>query len=224
MVRPSTEELAKTYGNIKLVIRIAVIAVFGLILLAVILGSWYTIGQRERGVILRNGAVVGTAEPGLHFKIPWFESIVTINIQQQTMRWACVKSTDGSFDANCARDDLPEMQSYSQDQQPASLRISVNYHVPDSQVTTVYSTFGSVENLADRIIGRKAPQQVKTVFGQFTAVTVIQERARFNKEVSDSIIGAIGGTDAPVVIDSVQIENIEFSKGLLERSESALSA
>ena len=30
-------------------------------------GSWYTIDQGERGVHLRNGAVVGSADPGLGF-------------------------------------------------------------------------------------------------------------------------------------------------------------
>jgi regulator of protease activity HflC (stomatin/prohibitin superfamily) len=52
---------------IKLIVTVAVIALVGLPLL---LGSWYTVDQGERGVILRNGAVVGTAEPGLHFKMP----------------------------------------------------------------------------------------------------------------------------------------------------------
>ena len=35
-------------------------------------GSWYTVDQTERGVLLRNGAVIGTAQPGLGFKVPLF--------------------------------------------------------------------------------------------------------------------------------------------------------
>ena len=34
----------------------------GLVVLAVVLGSWYTVDQTERGVLLRNGAVIGTAQ------------------------------------------------------------------------------------------------------------------------------------------------------------------
>ena len=45
-------------------------AVAGLVALAIIFGSWYTIDQTERGVLLRTGAVIGTAQPGLGFKVP----------------------------------------------------------------------------------------------------------------------------------------------------------
>ena len=42
-------------------------AIFGffafIITLTVVFGSWYTIDQGERGVLLRNGALVGTAQP-----------------------------------------------------------------------------------------------------------------------------------------------------------------
>ena len=40
----------------------AAIAV-GLVVLAVVLGSWYTVDQTERGVLLRNGAVICIANP-----------------------------------------------------------------------------------------------------------------------------------------------------------------
>lgn len=54
-----------TNRNIAFGICVAIAALFGF---AIILGSWYTIDQTQRGVILRNGAVVGTAQPGLGFK------------------------------------------------------------------------------------------------------------------------------------------------------------
>jgi len=45
----------------------SVAGVVGLVALTVLGGSWYTVGEGYRGVQLRNGAVVGTAEPGLGF-------------------------------------------------------------------------------------------------------------------------------------------------------------
>lgn len=41
-------------------------------LASLLLGSWYTVDETERGVLLRNGALVGAVEPGLSFKIPFF--------------------------------------------------------------------------------------------------------------------------------------------------------
>ena len=46
----------------------AVVAV--LVILMIAAGSWYTVDQTERGVRLRYGAVIGTAQPGLGFKLP----------------------------------------------------------------------------------------------------------------------------------------------------------
>ena len=43
--------------------------------LVILLSTYFTIDQGERGVILHWGAVVGEAEPGLHFKMPIITSI-----------------------------------------------------------------------------------------------------------------------------------------------------
>jgi regulator of protease activity HflC (stomatin/prohibitin superfamily) len=46
----------------------------GLLVLTIVFGSWYTIDQTQRGVLLRNGALVEVVQPGLHFKWPWTQS------------------------------------------------------------------------------------------------------------------------------------------------------
>ena len=51
------------------------------VVLSLVLGSWYTVDQTQRAVRLRNGAFVEVVQPGLHFKIPWFESIAKIDMQ-----------------------------------------------------------------------------------------------------------------------------------------------
>ena len=47
--------------NRGLIGAVAAVLVIGLIAA----GSWYTVDQTERGVLLRYGAVIGTAQPGL---------------------------------------------------------------------------------------------------------------------------------------------------------------
>ena len=70
------------------------IAVVALIVLMIVGGSFYTIDQGERGVILRTGKVVGTAQPGLGFKIPFIDEVVKISVQRET--WAIAASTRSS--------------------------------------------------------------------------------------------------------------------------------
>lgn len=175
--------------------RYFVAAFFSVVVLTLLFGSWYTIDQRERGVILRNGAVVGVAQPGLGFKIPLIDSVVGISVQTH------IKTYD-------------EMSTYSRDQQPAMLRVSINYRVIEKEVDDIYANYGGIVGLEDRIITPKVMEQVKIVFGQYVAVTAIQDRGRLNADIQTAITHSIKG---PVIIENVQIENIDFSQ-LYEKS------
>ena len=69
----------------KMIDRTGVLIVLGLALIGLFLfGSWYTIDQTQRGVLLRNGAFVEVVQPGLHFKWPWIESVYKIDMQTHT--------------------------------------------------------------------------------------------------------------------------------------------
>ncbi len=161
----------------------------GLVLLSIILGSWYTVDEGERGVILRYGAVAGIAQPGLGFKLPIIDSVVRVSVQSKAAIY------NG-------------MEAYSRDQQPATMNLSVNYRIPPDRVEDVYANYGGEDGLLSRLVERRVFEESKTVFGRFAAVTAIQERGRLNQEIADAIQKSVSG---PVIIDSVQIENIDFS-------------
>ncbi|MBB4017608.1 regulator of protease activity HflC (stomatin/prohibitin superfamily) [Chelatococcus caeni] len=152
-------------------------------------GSWYTIDQGERGVLLRNGAVTGVAGPGLGFKMPIVDDIVTFSVQDRIVTYE-------------------RLAAYSRDQQPADMQVSVNYRLVPEQVVDIYSRFGSEEAVVARLIQPRVMSELKTVFGRFNAVTAIQERERLNAEVRAAIAEAVAG---PVIITGVQIENLDFS-------------
>lgn len=162
----------------------------GLLLLVVLMGSWYTVNETERGVLLRNGALVGVVEPGLSFKIPLIESVKFISVQSNATTYQ-------------------GLQAYSKDQQTATLNVSVSWHVLPTEVTKVYSQYQDLDGLVSRLISRQVPTQVENVFGQYNAVSAVQNRGRFVADVTKAIKDSIAG---PVVIDGVQVENIDFSE------------
>ncbi len=77
-----------------------------------------------------------------------------------------------------------------------------------AEVAKIYEDYGSENNMVARLIDPRANKELKIVFGQFNAVTAIQDRERLNREVQEAIVNAVRG---PVTIESVQIENIDFS-------------
>src|SRR3990167_7500891 len=92
---------------IKSVLTLIVIALIGF---PVLFGSWYTVDQGERGVVLRNGAVISVSEPGLGFKLPIIDSVKKLSVQSRKVEFT-------------------GMSTYSRDQQPAFISASVNYRL-----------------------------------------------------------------------------------------------
>ena len=164
-------------------------AVIALILLIIAFSTAYTVDEGERGVVLRNGAYQSVAEPGLHFKWPFIDSVKFITVQNQASKW-------------------DKLQAYSKDQQPATLTVSVSYRVLPTEVPAVYKGYTNMEGLLGRAIARQVPTQVENVFGRYTAVEAVQKRAEMMAAVATAIRESVTG---PVIIDSVQVENIDFS-------------
>lgn len=169
--------------------------------------SWYTVDQGYRAVVLRNGALVHVAEPGLGFRIPLVDTVVDISVQENVRVYG---TADNSF------------ESYSQDQQPAVLRISVNYRIPPDKVAEVYASFGGEREMIERILDPRVYQSAKNVFGQFNAVGAIQDRARLNQRMRESLEATLTGM--PITIGGLQVEEIHFSDAYEQSIEQRMQA
>lgn len=176
--------------------------------ISVVGGSFYTIDQTDRGVILRNGALTGTAEPGLGFKLPFIDSVIEIPVNEH------VKVFGGSPET--------DLQVYSYDQQPAGFRVSVNYTIPAGQVDLVYTKFKGVDGLESVALNPKVYKATKEVFGKYTAVRAIQDRTTLGSDIQTRLMELVDGD--PITINSVQIENIDFSDAYEQSVEQRMLA
>lgn len=181
-------------------LKTVALVVVVLVALTTLFGSWYTVDQGERAVVLRLGAIVGEDGPGLHFKLPWINTVHKITVQTQNRRYT-------------------KLESYSRDQQPATLTVSVTFMASDP--SAVYSQYGDLEGAVGRLIDPRVMSGVKTIFGQYDAVRAIQERAALNKDIDTAITSAITG---PIQIVSVQVENIDFSAAYEQSVEQRMLA
>lgn len=173
----------------KQIVSIGLGTFVALFLLTVVGGSFYTIDQGERGVILRTGKIVKTAEPGLGFKLPVVDKVVKITVQDKTRIYE-------------------QVAAYSRDQQPAVLVVSVTYRFTPAMVSEIYAQYGGEEGIVNRLIDRQTNEAIRQVFGQFNAVAAVQERERMAIDMRNAVQKAVQG---PVDIVSVQLENVDFS-------------
>jgi len=185
-------------------ITLIISAVVVLILLLTTGGSMYTVDQGERGVVLHYGEVSKIADPGLHFKWPYVDRVVRIP----------TRTTTGS---------LKDIFGYSSDQQPAQISLSVTFAINDDGVEALYTQFGKIDKLYDLVVVPIVTQEIKTVFGQFTAIRSVQHREELNNKTRDAIVTALA--KYPYLrIESVQIENVDFSDAYEQTIEDRMKA
>jgi regulator of protease activity HflC (stomatin/prohibitin superfamily) len=176
-----------------------------LLVLSILMGSWYTIDQTQRGALLRNGALVSVVAPGLHFKWPFIDNVVKIDMQTHTYSWA-------------------KVNSYSADQQPADLKISITVRASPDKVPEVYSRFAGDLNAAiERLVTPLMNKEVKIVFGQYTAVRAVTQRGPLNSDVAHALTEAMAH-DPIFIVEGVQIENIDFSPDYIKSVEARMQA
>lgn len=164
--------------------------------------SFTLVPEGARGVIVRAGAVKGIAQPGINFKVPFLDKIVRVSTQTQSIVYE-------------------DLEAYSRDQQLAGLSVSVTYRLAADQVDIIYVQYGGESGLRARLLDRRVNELVKTVFGQFTASSAIQERSRLNLELSSAIQAVV---DGPIIIESVQIEDVSFSRTYEQSIEARMMA
>jgi regulator of protease activity HflC (stomatin/prohibitin superfamily) len=178
------------------------VGIFVLLILAIIFSAspFFTVEQGEAGVVLRFGKVVSVASPGLNFKVPIMDRVQHMSTRIEKRIY-------------------DKVLSYSRDVQEASIRVSVNYHVPFDKIDEVYSRYGV--NYVERVIDPVVPDRLKKVFGQYQAQTVVSERVKLSQQIEDAIKSSVPDG---VVVDSVQFENIDFSANYTKAIEAAAQA
>lgn len=179
--------------------------VLALILLLAAFGSFFTIRENERGIILRAGAFNRIVQPGLGFKIPFLDSLYRADMSTHTYTY-------------------DKMEAYSYDSQPAFLKVSVTLHLNPDKVREFYTRFGAdYEAAIKRIVAPGTAQETKIVFGQFNAERVIRQRDQLNQDVGKAVISSIA-YDPIFTIERVRIEDIQFSTQYIASVEARMKA
>lgn len=194
------DDINITKMSILKIVSVAIAIVIGLY---IAITGWYTVDAGERAVQLRNGAIIRTNDAGLYFKLPFIDSVKYISTRTQNR----------SFN---------ELSTYSKDQQPAKIRASVTYKVPAREAENVYLNFRDIEGLASNTIERQVPNQIENVFGHYSAIEAVQKRAQLTKDVNDAIKQSL--ENYPIIVESVQIEDIDFSRAYEQSVEDRMKA
>lgn len=175
-----------------------------ILLIAAGSGSFFTVDAGEKAVVLTFGEISRTADPGLHIKIPFVQTVKKFNVRVQ-------KATFGRGEGALAAQ--PVLSAYSFDQQIIeSYRLSITWSYDADKIDQVYKYFGTgvSDNIFHTVISPVVQQSTKTILGQYTAVTIVQDRAKLDHSIAQIMEEQL--KEYPVKILSIQLEDVNFSK------------
>lgn len=160
------------------------------LVLVLIMTGFYTISAGERGVLLTFGAVQpGIIMPGAHLKIPFIQSVATMNVQVQ------------KFSA--------QESAASKDLQDVSTTVAVNFHLDPRTVDELYRSVGTAVDLEKKITAPAVSNAVKAVTARFNAEDLISHRDEVRRDIEQEIRVALKEYNAKV--DAVNITDFKFS-------------
>lgn len=162
----------------------------GLIAILGLLGSYYTVDEGDRGVVVRNGVVVSVSEPGLHFKVPFITKVIHVTTRNQVVAY------EG-------------LEAYTTDQQIATIEaVNISYRIPVDRVEEVYRDYQTPEAVVDRFIGRRINAELEKIFGQYTAERSVRERVQLSADIASALKKV--PDYAPIEILAVEMASVAY--------------
>lgn len=192
--------------NISFVAKAAGFGVAAAIALSIFFGSWQTIDEGDRGVKLRTGSVVDEVEPGLRFKLPFAENIVTYSVRTNKVRWGAAPKGSGEADSSII--------AYSKDVQKVTIAVSVNYRLDANSVKDVYRKYGL--HIEQTMLYPRVQKYLKEIVGAKSAADLVGQRNLVGKEFTEALT-----RDLPkeIILEGVQIENLDFESAYEQAAE-----
>lgn len=180
------------------------LGIAGIVVLAVIMllfGPVYTVDAGERAVLLTWGEVSsGAIEPGLHFKIPFAQSVAKFDVQTQ------------KYEAQAS--------AASRDLQMVDSNMAVIYHLQPDSVPAIYSDLGY--SYGDKVIQPQVQEVLKAVTAKFSADQLITNRSAVASQVQTMLRDRL--LPYGIFVESIAITNFNFSKSFNDAIEAKVTA
>lgn len=176
----------------KLPVKLILGGIVGVCAIVLFLSTYYTIGQYERGVLTRFGKVVEVSEPGLHFKLPFVNSV-------KRYRTDILSLTTHVVDKG-----RPGVSTYTVDNQEVHVVFTVQYRIRPDKVAFIYENVQDLEGKLFQI----AEDRLKAELGKVNTSHVAEQRGMIRDGIKKVLAAAT--TTLGVEITDFQLNNIEY--------------
>jgi len=159
------------------------------------LSSFFIVPPGEVAIKTRLGSIVDSYSEGMHFKMPFLESVTKFSIQIQ-------------------RADI-KTQAFSKDLQTMNSHLVVNHRIQKETAVSIYRNLGPryVENIVD-----PAVQEVfKAIAARYSAERVISERNALVQELNLEVKERL--TKKEIIVTDISVVDLDFTEQFLRAVE-----
>ena len=157
--------------------------------------TFFIVPPGEVAIKTRLGAIVDSYSEGLHFKMPFIESITKFSIQIQR---ANIKT-----------------QAFSKDLQTMNVNLVVNHRIQKETAVSIYRNLGP--NYVENIVDPAVQEVFKAIAARYSAERVIAERnalvLELNTEVKDRL------TKKEIIVTDISVTDLDFTEQFLRAVE-----
>jgi len=176
-------------------------AVFVFFLIIFVYDIFVVVGPGERGVVIFLGKTQDNVlGEGFHFKIPFVQKIIKVDIKTQV--------ENVSVDAA------------SKDLQTVKTTVALNYHPDKERVNYLWKNIG--KDYRERIISPFIQEAVKAITAKYTAEELITKRPDVREEIKSLLKERL--ENHYIALDEFSIVNFDFSKSFNEAIEAKVTA
>lgn len=167
-----------------------IISVAGLVLTILVPPSFHQVEAGQVAVVKSLGKVVGTRHPGTYFDF------------HLVNEYTYFDTTIQKLDVSTA--------SYSSDAQTMEIQMTIQYKIDATKAENILTEYTNMTSLAQRI-EKVADDNVKTVLSQYTAMKIIETRAKISPEV-ESVIKNEVDDKYYVTVTAVNLTDIQLDR------------
>lgn len=167
---------------------IPLLLIIGLITALIVFKAYVIVEPGHRGVVVQLGAVSpGVLDEGIHFKVPFIQEIIPIEVRVQKAQSEEITS--------------------SKDLQVVNTVIAVNYRLDSNNVNKLFQEVGLAykERIVDPAIG----ESLKAVTAQYTAEELISKRSEISYKVKETLSKKL--STYYMILDEINITEFKFS-------------
>ncbi len=167
-----------------------------IVLLAVCaFNSYFTVSAGNVAVKLRFGKIVGAYDEGLHFKLPFIDSVEKFSVR--------------------IRKDSFKTEAFSKDLQTVKLQLAINHRIQPDTIISVYRNLGP--DYTNTVLRPMVEEWTKAVLAKYSAEAVISNRVQVAKELDEILKAKMA--EKQVIVSDIAITDFDFSPQFLKAVE-----